>query len=111
MALLRGRNEGREDQILVVRVSVAAMKKIENCGAVSEVAQNGVGLPQNLEMNIGRVKGKGPLEIRMDLLPESAHEMPALRPGIGCLLVTRSGRRAPLELGDLLELPSFRSSR
>ena len=34
----------------------------------------------------------------MDFVPCEGHRTPALRPGIGCLLVARSGRHAPLEI-------------
>ena len=73
------------------------MEIVQNRSGIYEATKNWLVLSQVFKLLFGTVKVDGSLEIRMDLLPESAHEMPALRPGISCLLVARSGRRAPLQ--------------
>ena len=97
LVLLRRCNQGGQNQILVVWVAITAVEIIQHRSGVDEATKNGMPQSQSFKLRLGCVKIKGPLEIRMDLLPESAHEMPALRPGISCLLVARSGRRAPLQ--------------
>lgn len=86
----------RQNSILDLRIPATVMEHGENGSGIHEGGQLGLCPAQGCEVFTGRMTIEGLHEIGMDRLPEGTHRTPALRPGIGCLLMAWSGRRAPL---------------